>query len=155
MRNAVNRSLSEYLQDKVWQSIGAEADARWLVDADRFELPHFGFNAVLRDYARLGRLRAHDGAWDGRQIIPQQWMVEATTVRPVDDFLAPGKAMPTFGYGYLLWLIPGKTRQFAMVGAFGQRVCVDTASKHVMVQTGLEDTPESWRLWSALVEQIR
>jgi hypothetical protein len=47
-----------------------------------FELAHFGFNAVLRDYARLGRLFAHDGAWEGRQIIPSQWMIDATTVRP-------------------------------------------------------------------------
>src|SRR5262249_61337194 len=80
---AVNRSASEYLHDKVWEPMGAEADAKWLLDAEGFEVAHFGFNAVLRDYARLGRLLAHDGAWEGRQIRPSQWMIRAPTAAPV------------------------------------------------------------------------
>jgi CubicO group peptidase (beta-lactamase class C family) len=154
LHNAVNKSASDYMQEKVWDPIGAEADAAWFLDAEGFEVAHFGFNAVLRDYARLGRLLAHDGAWDGKQIIPAQWMIEATTVRPSDAYLLPGKAMPDFGYGYFLWLLPGKRRQFAFSGDLGQRVCIDPASKLVMVQTALEGGPEVWRLWSALVEQF-
>ena len=76
-------------------------------------------------------------------------MIEATTVRTSDAYLLPGKATPTFGYGYLLWLLPGKRRQFALVGALGQRICIDPASKLVMVQTALDDKGEVWRLWSA------
>jgi CubicO group peptidase (beta-lactamase class C family) len=152
--HAVGKSASDYLQEKIWQPIGAEADATWLLDAEGHELAHFGFNAVLRDYARLGRLLAHDGAWDGRQIIPQQWMLDATTVRASDVYLQPGKAMRDFGYGYLLWLLPGSRRQFALVGALGQRICIDPASKLVMVQTGLENNAEVWRLWSEVVQQF-
>lgn len=154
LHHAVGRSASDYLQEKVWQPIGAEADATWLLDAEGFEVAHFGFNAVLRDYARLGRLLAHDGAWEGKQIIPAQWMVDATTVRPSDGYLLPGKAMRDFGYGYLLWLLPGTRRQFALVGDEGQRICVDPDSKLVMVQTALETNAEFWRLWSAVVEQF-
>jgi CubicO group peptidase (beta-lactamase class C family) len=156
LHGAVNKSASSYLQERVWEPIGAEADAMWLLDADGFEVAHFGFNAVLRDYARLGRLLAHDGAWQGKQIIPAQWMIDATTVRRSDAYLLPGKAMAPqpFGYGYLLWLLPGQRRQFAMVGDLGQRVIVDPVSKMVMVQTALETDPEVWRLWSAVVEQF-
>ena len=154
LRYATGESLSDYLRERIWGPIGAEDDAKWLVDAEGFELPHFGFNAVLRDYARLGRLLAYDGAWEGRQVIPVQWMVDATTVRASDGYLAPGKADPDFGYGYLLWLLPWGRRQFAMFGDFGQRVCVDPSSKLVMVQTGLEQTPEIWRLWLAAVKRF-
>jgi CubicO group peptidase (beta-lactamase class C family) len=154
LHHAVKQSASDYLQEKLWEPIGAEADATWFLDAEGFELAHFGFNAVLRDYARLGRLLAHDGAWEGKQIIPAQWMIDATTVRPSDAYLAPGKAMADFGYGYLLYLLPGNRRQFAFVGDFGQRICVDPASKIVLVQTGLETKPEVWRLWNAVVEQF-
>jgi CubicO group peptidase (beta-lactamase class C family) len=154
LRNVVNKSASDYLQEKVWQPIGAEADAAWLVDAEGFEVAHHAFNAVLRDYARLGRLFAHDGAWDGKQIVPAQWMIDATTTRPSDGYLLPGKAMPDFGYGYFLFLLPGQRRQFAFSGDLGQRVCVDPASKLVMVQTAVENGPEVWRLWSAVVKQF-
>jgi len=151
---AVNQSASDYLREKLWEPIGAEADAAWVVDAQGFEVAHGFFNAVLRDYARLGRLLAHDGVWESRQIIPAQYIIEATTTRPSDAYLAPGKAMPTFGYGYFLWLLPGDRRQFALVGANGQRICVDPTSKLIMVQTAVENTDEVWHLWSALVEQF-
>ena len=159
LQNVVDKSLSDYLREKVWEPIGAEADAKWLVDAEGFELAHFGFNAVLRDYARLGRLLAHDGTWEGKQIVPAQWMIDATTVRPSDAYLLPGRANKKFGYGYLLWLFPGDRRQFALLGYKGQYICIDPISKLVMVQTALEapnasDNDEAWALWSALVDQL-
>jgi CubicO group peptidase (beta-lactamase class C family) len=159
LHNAVSRSASDFLREKVWEPIGAEADAKWLIDADGFELAHFGFNAVLRDYARLGRLLAHDGAWEGKQIVPAQWMIDATTVRASDRYLLPGRATKRFGYGYLLWLFPGDRRQFALVGYKGQYVCVDPISRVVMVQTAVEspgagDDDELFALWTALIHQL-
>lgn len=159
LHNAVNRSASDYLREKIWKPIGAEANARWLVDAEGFEVAHFGFNAVLRDYARLGRLLAHDGMWEGKQIVPAQWMIDATTIRASDAYLLPGKATKKFGYGYLLWLFPGDRRQFALVGYKGQYVCIDPISKLIMVQTAVEApsadaNDEAWALWSALIQQL-
>ena len=40
LRNAVNKSASDYLHEKVWEPIGAEADATWLVDAQEYEVAH-------------------------------------------------------------------------------------------------------------------
>jgi CubicO group peptidase (beta-lactamase class C family) len=156
LRYAAGKSLSDYLHDKVWEPIGAEANATWMIDAEGYEVAHGFFSAVLRDYARLARLLAHDGSWDGVQIIPAQWMIDATTVRSSDAYLLPGKAMAPepFGYGYLLWLPPGARRQFALVGALGQRICVDPVSKLVMVQTAVETKGEVWRLWAAAVAQF-
>jgi CubicO group peptidase (beta-lactamase class C family) len=42
---------------RIWDALGAEADAKWRVDAGGVEVAHFGF-AALRDYARFGRLLA-------------------------------------------------------------------------------------------------
>jgi CubicO group peptidase (beta-lactamase class C family) len=155
LHHAVGKSASEYLHQKIWEPIGTETDASWLVDAQGFEVAHGFFNAALRDYARLGRLLAHDGAWDGKQIIPAQWMIDATSVRASDAFLAPGKAQDSpFGYGYLLWLFPWGKRQFALFGNYGQRICIDPASKLVMVHTSVGEKTEIWRLWAALVKQF-
>jgi len=152
--HAVGKSLSNYLHERIWSQIGAEADAAWLVDADGFEVGHGFFNAVLRDYARLARLLAHDGTWQDKQIIPSQWMIDATTVRPSDAHLSPGKATPDFGYGYQVWLLPGGRRQFALLGFKGQRICIDPTSKLTMVHTALEEGKEIWALWSSLVQQF-
>jgi CubicO group peptidase (beta-lactamase class C family) len=153
---AVGKSASEYLQEKIWKQIGTEADATWLVDDDGFEVAHGFFSAVLRDYARLARLLAHDGTWNGKEIIPGQWMIDATTIRPSDRYLAPGNANPRLGYGYLVWLLPSERRQFALIGLHGQRICIDPLSKLVLVQTAVADDPnrEYLSLWSALVEQF-
>jgi CubicO group peptidase (beta-lactamase class C family) len=133
---AIGKSASDYLHEKVWEPIGAESDATWLLASDGFEVTHGFFNAVLRDFARLGRLLAHDGAWNGQQILPTGWMIDATTVRASDGYLAPGRATPVLGHGYLMWLLPGRRRQFALIGANGQRICVDPPSVALVEQFG-------------------
>jgi CubicO group peptidase (beta-lactamase class C family) len=154
LRHVLNRPLSQYLSEKVWAPISAEADATWLLDAEGDELPHFGFSAVLRDWARLARLLPHDGAWEGKQVIPASCMRDTATLRPTDAYLAPGRATPHFGYGYLLWLLGGKRRQFALLGANGQLICIDPSSKLVMVHTALEEGDEVWSLWSATAREF-
>jgi CubicO group peptidase (beta-lactamase class C family) len=161
LRAAVQRPVADYLRDKIWQPIGAEADASWAIDGSGQEVTFCCINAVLRDYARFGRLLAHDGAWEGRQIIPRQWLIDATTVRPDEGYLAPGTATRFYGYGFQVWLLPGAERRFVLLGVRGQMIFVDPASKLVMVQTAVRKTPvdvvsgaEANALWSAVVEQL-
>jgi hypothetical protein len=53
-----------------------------------------------------------------------------------------------------VWLLPGARRQFALLGGYGQRICIDLASKLVMVHTALEEGAEVWSLWSAAVREF-
>src|SRR2546430_4572282 len=87
-----SRPVADYLSEKIWQPMGAEADATWLVDRAGQEATYCCINAVLRDYARLGLLLAHDSNWRGRQIIPSAWIEEATRVRPEQGHVQPGVA---------------------------------------------------------------
>ena len=118
------------------------------------------FNAVLRDYARFARLLAHDGAWNGREVVPRQWLIDAATVRPSDAYLAPGSAARHFGYGYQVWLLPGAERRFVLRGIRGQMIFLDPAAKLVMVQTAASpdtfdpDVAETVALWTAVVDQL-
>src|SRR4051812_45028053 len=161
LRAATGQPVADYLGERIWQAIGTEADASWVIDGTGQEITFCCFNAVLRDYARLGRLLAHDGAWQGRQLIPKAWLLEATTVRPGDGWLAPGTATPYFGYGYQTWLFPGEQRRFALLGIRGQIVFVDPASKLVMVPTAVRKKPsdpasnaETVTLWLNVVAQL-
>jgi CubicO group peptidase (beta-lactamase class C family) len=159
---ATNHSVADYLQSRIWQFMGAEADATWLVDRSGQEATFCCINAVLRDYARLGLLLAHDGNWRGRQLIPAAWLMEATTVRADQAHLRPLTATPFFGYGYQTWIFPGERRMFALLGVRGQSIFVDPQSKLVMVHTAVRKTEgggaaarrESVGLWFALVGQL-
>ena len=128
LRAAADRPVAEYLQSKIWQEIGTEADATWLIDNAGQEPTYMGLNAVLRDYARLGLLLAHDGNWRGRQLIPASWVVDATTVRADQPHLRPGTATPIFGYGYQTWILPGVRRMFMLWGIRGQPSSIRRAS---------------------------
>ena len=163
LRTATGRPATQYLEEKIWQPIGAESDASWILDVSGQEMAHGFVSASLRDWARFGRLLANDGKWEGRQIIPRQWLLDATTVR--DAFLAPGKLIsdhPEFdlGYGYLIWIIlPGpERRMFAMMGTRGQMIVIDPKTKLVMVQTAVrknfEIAPaltEAFALWRGVL----
>ena len=161
LRSATGEPLADYLHSRIWDAIGAEADASWAVDNTGQEIAFCCFNATLRDYARLGRLLAHDGAWEGRQLIPRQWVLDATTVKPADGHLAPGTATSYFGYGYQVWLLPGEQRRFALLGIRGQIILVDPATKLVMVHTAVRKQPseprayaETLALWFAVLGQL-
>jgi CubicO group peptidase (beta-lactamase class C family) len=74
LANAVGRPVADYLREKIWQPMGAEADASWIIDAAGQEATYCCLNAVLRDYARLALLLAHDGRVGDRQVIPKAWV---------------------------------------------------------------------------------
>jgi CubicO group peptidase (beta-lactamase class C family) len=160
LTRAIGRPVAQYLEEKLWRPIGAEADATWLVDNSGQEVTACCLNAVLRDYARLGLLLAHDGNWRGRQIIPAAWVLEATSVHTDQPHVWPGTATETLGYGYQTWIVPSERRMFMLWGAQGQRIYVDPRSKLVMVNTAVQevfDPPalqEMNALWSALVRQL-
>jgi CubicO group peptidase (beta-lactamase class C family) len=158
VRAATGKPLAEYLSERIWQRMGAEADASWIIDKGGYEAAYFGINAIVRDYARLGMLLAHDGVLDGRPIIPATW-VRAATTPPAKQF-EPGSTGSLLGYGYQTWIVPGRERQFMLRGLRGQSVFVDPRSKIVLVHTAANDVSgpglgEIVALWTAVVNTLR
>ncbi|MGY3495011.1 serine hydrolase domain-containing protein [Bradyrhizobium sp. USDA 4502] len=132
---ATGRSLSDYAREKLWVPLGAEADAKWSLDATGREVAYAYFNATLRDWARLGLMLAHDGKWNDKAIVPEKWLLTGTTIAPTDTHLSFSNSYWA-GYGYQMWLIPGNNRMFAFQGFRGQFVMIDPENKLVLVQTG-------------------
>ena len=133
---ATGRTLADYVSEKIWAPMGAEADAFWTLDAAGMEVAYCCFSARLRDYARFGQLLLDGGKVNGRQLIPADWVDAATSVRFRDGHLQPRHATPYFGYGYQLWIFPDNLG-FAMLGVRGQSVFVNPRLRLVMVQTAV------------------
>ena len=60
----------------------------------------------------------------------------ATT--PAGKAFEPGGSM-FFGYGYQTWILPGRERQFLLLGLRRQMILVDPEAKLVMVSTAAEN----------------
>ena len=162
LRGAMGRPLADYLQENIWEPIGAEGDAPWLIDRSGQEVTFCCINAILRDFARLALLLAHDGQSRGRQIIPATWIADATRVRGQrQPHLRPGSAHPVARYGYQAWILPSDRRMFALSGWRGQSILVDPGNRLVMVHTAARRNPSDPRdrdemlaLWQGIVREV-
>jgi CubicO group peptidase (beta-lactamase class C family) len=145
---ATKRTVSDYAAEKLWQPLGAEADATWNIDATGQEITYAYVNAVLRDWARLGLMLANGGSWFGKTIISEDWLAASAANAIPAAFLVK--------YGYQIWYSEDTTR-FSLRGLRGQYVLIDPALKLVLVQTALSDEPEYgelFALWTALREGV-
>lgn len=142
LRAATGRTLCDYVDEKIWQPMGAESPATWLVNpVDQVELASGTFNATVRDYARLGALMANDGQALGQQVVPREHLLDMTDRNRQPEAFRPGHmewhGSHYAGYGLQTWLLPGATRRFVLLGVYGQAIFVDPALKLVMVHTAV------------------
>ena len=138
---ATGKTMAELTSEWLWKPMGAEHDAFWRVSADGQEQSFGSLNASLRDWGRLGLLLAQDGqvssATGTQQVIPRDYLLDATDPARQPPAFQPRQATPYFGYGYQFWLAPMRTRTFAMQGIHGQTLYVQPASGVVMVLTSV------------------
>jgi CubicO group peptidase (beta-lactamase class C family) len=75
VERATGKKISSYLQEKIWQPLGAENSATWNVDSKKHkqEIAFAGLNATARDFAKLGQLYLNGGKWNDRQLLSKQW----------------------------------------------------------------------------------
>ncbi|MBW2725866.1 MAG: serine hydrolase [Deltaproteobacteria bacterium] len=129
-------SLATYLEEKIWQPIGMEHDAYWMLDSSGMEVALGGLNASLRDYARFGLLYLNRGRFRGVQIVPTQWVRRSTT--PGASHLQPGKGNPasssTWGYGYQWWVPEPARNDYTAAGVYNQYIYVNPAARVVIVK---------------------
>ena len=79
-RSLKEKTITSYLQEKIWTPLGMEYDASWSIDRKKngLEKTFCCLNARARDFAKIGRLYKNKGNWNGRQIVSQKWVEEST-----------------------------------------------------------------------------
>jgi len=126
---ATGKSLADYLSEKIWRPCGMEKSAWWALDRQGRELAGCCLSLTLRDYARFGLFALEGGRAGEDQILPPDWMVQATRD-------ATGNH-----YGYQWWVLDKDV--FAANGIFGQLIAVDRRSQSVAVILSAWDSPVS------------
>jgi len=122
-----DKTLSAYLEEKIWKPLGMEYPATWSIDeVGGLEKAFCCINARARDFAKIGVLMSHYGVWKGKQIIPRTWIQETY------------KRHTTHGsanfYNYQWWM-PLQGEIYAD-GHLGQYIYIHPSSKTVIVRLG-------------------
>ncbi|MGW7365983.1 serine hydrolase domain-containing protein [Streptomyces sp. NPDC054841] len=121
------KSVAALLQERIWQPMGAEADATWNLDSEGgMEKSFCCLNATARDFAKIGQLVLDNGRAGDRQIVPQAWVDRLST--PVAT-MADG-----WGYSAQWWHPSSATGDFSAVGIYGQYIYVNPAKRTVIVK---------------------
>ena len=125
--SATGKTLSQYLSEKIWKPYGMEADAIWMLGRTGHEIAGCCISARLRDYARLGMFIMDGGIAGGAQVLPEDWISQATTKQA--DIAQPGR-----GYGFQWWT--NDDGSFAAQGIFGQGIFIDPKRKLIIASNG-------------------
>jgi CubicO group peptidase (beta-lactamase class C family) len=144
---ATKKNIATLTSEWLWQPIDAEITAEWIyATTDSIEQGSSGFHASLNDLGKFGVLLANDGKYKNKQIIPYNFLLEATDVNKIPKTHVAVNYFNAFqyGYGYQTWLQPNKDRTFCALGHYGQIICVQPSSKIVMVQTAVEGH-DAWK----------
>lgn len=125
--SATNKTLSEYLSEKIWKPFGMEQDATWLLGSTGHEISGCCIQAATRDYARFGLFIMGGGIADGEKVLPDGWIAQATTKQA--DIGLPGH-----GYGYQWWTLDDGA--YIAQGIFGQGIFIDPKRRLVIASNG-------------------
>jgi CubicO group peptidase (beta-lactamase class C family) len=120
----------KYLHDRLFGPLGMTSATPKFDTAGTFVGSSYVY-ATARDFARFGYLYLRDGWWDGRRLLPANWVDHAAT--PV---AAPMPVEERHGYGAHWWLWRRDPRTIAALGYEGQRTIVARDRDLVVVRLG-------------------
>ena len=106
--------------------LGLEAAPYYVTDGYGVAFVLGGLNLRTRDYARFGQMFLQDGVWNGKQVVPADWVTAST--RPSAP-TAPGAKQ----YGYQWWIAAdAPAGEYYAIGVYGQYIYVNKAANVVI-----------------------
>jgi len=128
VENATGKHLADYLSEKIWSKFGMGSDANWMLDQAGHEIGGCCISMTLRDYGRFGLFIMGGGRAGGAQVVPPDYLAQATAKQVQSDF-------GPLGYGYQWWIHDGGV--FEAIGVFGQSIYIDPAEHLVIVTNSM------------------
>ena len=130
VQRAAGCTLSEYLRPRLFDPLGI-GEVGWLTWPPGREQAFSGLFARTEDIAKLGILYLQKGRWGNTQLIPEHYVIQATS-RQIDT---PGETNPDWsqGYGFQFWM---SRHGYRGDGGYGQFCVVLPEQDAVIAITG-------------------
>jgi len=143
LQKSAGVSIDQFARDMLFDPLEIK-DVEWARHADGRPSASGGLRMRSRDAAKIGQLMIGRGSWNGREIVPAQW---------ISNSIAPqiGAADRLYFYGYQWWLGRSLIARHeltwaAAVGLGGQRIYVVPSLGLVVVITAghYSDGMQAW-----------
>lgn len=139
LHTVTGQTLEAYLKPRFFEPLGITG-YDWEKSPQGLNLAGYGLRVKTEDIAKLGQFYLQKGQWDGKQLLPENWVEEATSKQTDSN---KGDGDWSQGYGYQFWRCkPGFYRGD---GAYGQFCFVMPEQDAVLVMTS-----ESWDLQKSM-----
>jgi CubicO group peptidase (beta-lactamase class C family) len=152
LQKVTGEKLVDYLASRLFEPLGI-ADPLWQESKEGISYGGFGLNIKTDDIAKFGQLYLQKGNWQGKQLVADSWIDQATS-RQVSNGSNPDSDWEQ-GYGYQFWMCrPGFYRAD---GACGQYCIVMPEYDAVLVITsGVRDMGAVMQLaWDKLLPAMQ
>ncbi|MCR5457714.1 MAG: beta-lactamase family protein [Clostridiales bacterium] len=121
-------SLTDYLKKKIFKPLGI-TNYFWEKCPRGYAKGGWGLYIAIEDFAKLGVLLSHKGMWNGKRLLSEEYIEQATS-RQVSTPAENGD----FDYGFQIWSCR-LCNAFLFNGMFGQNVLVFPDKDLVIVST--------------------
>lgn len=162
LARSTGKPLNELLAERIWRRLGAEREAFYTVDSIGTPFAGGGFNATLRDLARLGQLVLQEGQWQGEQILPPAAIARIFGGGDPEKFAAAGYTqLPGWSYRSMWWHSGDEHGAFSARGVHGQTLWINPRADLVIarfashpVAANAANDPVSLPAWRALADYL-
>ncbi|SEC49456.1 serine hydrolase [Paenibacillus sp. GP183] len=135
LQQITGQTLLDYLQPRLLKPLGIDG-ATWESCPRGINFGGWGMKVKTEDIAKFGLLYLHKGQWDGKHLLPEAWVEEATSKQ-----ISNGPSTSTDwvqGYGYQFWRC--RHNAYRGDGAFGQYCIVMPEQDAVLaITSGVSD----------------
>ena len=166
VQKATGQKIVDYLQPRLFDPLGVDAP-RWDESPQGINCGGWGLYLKTEDLAKMGQLLLQQGKWNGKQILPEEFAVQAalkqTACSPswirFDEIdksgLTPDNSDWVLGYGYQIWRC--RHNAYRADGAGGQYIIVIPEKDAVVVNTAdLQDMQAELNLvWDYILPALK
>jgi CubicO group peptidase (beta-lactamase class C family) len=148
VQKVTGQMVEEYLQPRLFEPLGIE-NPIWGIDPGGINFGGFGLSVRTEDIARFGQLYLQKGMWNGRRILPEGW-VEQATAKQTSNGSIPESDWDQ-GYSFQFWRC--RHNAYRGDGAFGQYCIVMPEQNAVLaITSGLSKMQEVLNIiWEILL----
>lgn len=131
LQRLTGQRLLDYLGPRLFEPLGITG-ATWESSPQGIDAGGWGLSITTEQLAVFGQLLLQRGRWNGRQLVPAEW-IDVATCQQVDTSTADHDLDGRQGYGYQFWR--NRLTGYRADGAFGQFCVVPPEQDAVVVLT--------------------